>query len=128
MATTHDKKITKTTAGTTTQTTNRSTDLLLLILREFQSIDPEFPLQYAICLLEIAHNEGRSLTNLSEHTGMPLSTISRIVGALSQHRQRGEPYELVEVKISETERRRKELFLTAKGKAIIERLGLMMEG
>lgn len=105
-----------------------ATDTLLLILRELQSIDAEFPIQYAVCLLEISQNQGRSLTALSDKTGMPLSTISRIVGALSQHRQKGKPFELLEVKTSETERRRKEVYLSAKGKAIVERLGLILEG
>ena len=91
----------------------------LRLLRELQKIDPEFPLQYAVCLGHIALNEGRSVTQLSEETGITLSTVSRIVGALSKYRQKGAPYELVKVKISETERRRKELYLTAKGRAVI---------
>ena len=114
-------------AANTTASKRNPIELLLLILREFQSIDQEFPIQYAVCLLEISQNEGCSLTQLSERTSMPLSTISRIVGALSQHRQKGAPYELVEVRISEVERRRKELCLTPKGKAIIDRLALMIE-
>jgi DNA-binding MarR family transcriptional regulator len=123
MAITHDlKKITP-----ANKAHNRSTDLLLIILRELQSINSEFPIQYAICLLEISQNEGSSLTLLAEKTGMPLSTISRIIGALSEHRQKGEPYGLIEVKISKTERRRKELFLSPKGKAIVERLQLIIE-
>ena len=89
------------------------------LLRELQKIDQEFPLQYAVCLAEISMDEGISLTQLSQKTGMALSTISRIVGALSKHRQKGTPFGLVNVKISATERRRKELYLTAKGKAVI---------
>lgn len=109
------------------KTINKATDKLLAILREFQVIDTEFPLQYAICLLEISREEGRSLTHLADKTGMPLSTVSRIIGALSEHRQKGEPFGLVEVRTSKIERRRKELFLTPKGKTIVERLNLMME-
>ncbi|MCB1533016.1 MAG: helix-turn-helix domain-containing protein [Alphaproteobacteria bacterium] len=90
------------------------------LLRELQKIDQEFPLQYAVCLAEISMEEGISLTQLSQKTGMPLSTVSRIVGALSKHRQKGAPFELIRVKISEQERRRKELHLTAKGKAFID--------
>ena len=65
------------------------TDQIIQLLREFQKIDPEFPLQYAVCLLEISKSEGCSLTHITEKTGMPLSTVSRIVGALSKHRQKG---------------------------------------
>lgn len=94
----------------------------LRLLRELQKIDAEFPLQYAICLAEIAQDEGLSLTTLSVRTGLALSTISRIVGALSKQRQKGMPYGLVKVRISAEERRRKELFLTPRGRAIIENM------
>lgn len=91
----------------------------LALLRELQKIDPEFPLQYAVCLAEIALHEGLSVTQLSERTGMALSTVSRIVGALSQYRQMGKPYELVELKTTAHSRRTKEIHLTAKGKKIV---------
>ncbi len=102
-------------AGRTTKTRT-----FLKILRELQAIDPEFPVQYALCLAEISLDEGMSLTTLAERVDLALSTVSRIVGALSQHRQSGAPYGLVRVRISSEERRRKELFLTAKGWAIME--------
>ena len=92
---------------------------ILNVLRELQKIDHEFPLQYAICLAEISCEEGMSVTQLANKTGLALSTVSRIVGALSNHRQIGQPYGLVEVAISEQERRRKELYLTPKGKMTI---------
>lgn len=104
----------------------KETATLLLLLRELQKIDPEFPLQYAICLAEISEDEGLSLTSLAEKTGMALSTVSRIVGALSRHRQKGEPYGLVKVAISSRERRRKELSLTAKGRAAIAALSRIL--
>jgi DNA-binding MarR family transcriptional regulator len=91
----------------------------LALLRELQKIDPEFPLQYAVCLAEISMNEGLSLTRLAETAGMPLSTVSRIVGALSKHRQKGAPYGLVRVVISAEERRKKEIYLTSRGRAVV---------
>ena len=93
--------------------------VFLVLLRSLQKIDPEFPLQYAVCLAEISMNEGLSLTALSVKTGMPLSTVSRIVGALSRQRQRGTAYGLVRVAVSPQERRRKELYLTARGRAVL---------
>jgi len=105
---------------------NRLTDILNL-LHELQKIDPEFPLQYAVCLCEIAMAEGLSLTALSQRTAMPLSTVSRIVGALAQNRQRGVPYNLVRVALSSTERRKKELYLSARGKAVIGGLAGVMD-
>jgi DNA-binding MarR family transcriptional regulator len=50
---------------------------------------------------------------------MPLSTVSRIVGALSKHRQKGAPYGLVRVVISAEERRKKEIYLTSRGRAVV---------
>lgn len=92
----------------------------ILLLRELQKIDSEFPLQYAICLLEISLNQGLSMTELSEKTNIPLSTVSRIVGALSKYRQRGTPYNLVEITISPSERRKKQISLTVEGKKFIK--------
>ncbi len=93
--------------------------IFLRLLRELQKIDAEFPLQYAVCLAEISLEEGLSLTELSARTGMALSTVSRIVGALSKNRQKGAPYNLVKVKISAAERRRKEIYLTPRGRAVV---------
>ena len=83
-----------------------TTQTLLALLQTFQNIAPDFPMQYAVCLLHISYDEGLSLTELTKKTGIPLSTASRIIGALSDHRQRGQAFGLVTVKISTTERRR----------------------
>ncbi len=91
----------------------------LLVLNQLKAIDPEFPIQYAICLAYIAECEGCSLTYLAEKTGLALSTISRIVGALSNYRQKGEAYGLIDMRVSESERRKKELFLTDKGRTTL---------
>ncbi|MGH1377516.1 MAG: helix-turn-helix domain-containing protein [Alphaproteobacteria bacterium] len=96
------------------------------LLHELQKIDPEFPLQYAICFFEIALNEGLCLTDLSEKTGMPLSTISRITSALTQERARGKAYGLIQVKIPPDERRKKQLFLTQKGYNTASRISNIM--
>ena len=101
-------------------TVKTKTKTFLRLLRELQKIDAEFPLQYAVCLTEISQEEGLSLTDLSVRTGMALSTVSRIVGALANNRQKGTPYNLIRIKISATERRRKELYLTPRGRAVID--------
>lgn len=102
--------------------TGSPTAQLLNLLRAIQKIDPEFPIQYALCLVEIAENEGCSLTNLAEKTGLALSTVSRITGALSNYRQKGQPYGFIDMRVSPTERRRKELYLTNSGKAALRSL------
>ncbi len=101
-------------------TVKTKTKTFLRRLRELQKIDAEFPLQYAVCLTEISQEEGLSLTDLSVRTGMALSTVSRIVGALAKNRQKGTAYNLIRIKISSTERRRKELYLTPRGRAVID--------
>ncbi len=100
----------------------------LKILRALQKIDAEFPLQYAVCLAEISREEGLSLTQLCDKTGLAISTVSRIVGALSDSRQKGRPYGLVRVVISPAERRRKELYLTPRGKASIKTIAAAVAG
>ena len=97
-------------------------NVFLNLMRELQKIDPEFPIQYAICLAEISRNDNISVSELAALTHMPLSTTSRVVGALSNARQRGAPYNLVKVTICKTERRRKNLSLTTKGKAVVQGL------
>lgn len=89
------------------------------LLRELQKIDNEFPLQYAVCLSEIALEEGLSLSDLADRTDMPLSTVSRAITALSKHSGGGVSYGLVKVTIAAEERRKKKISLTAKGRAII---------
>ena len=97
------------------------------LLRLLQKTDTEFPLQYALALAEISVHEGLSLTSLAEKLDLSLSTVSRIVGSLSEYRQNGQPYGLVEIKISAEERRRKELYLTPKGKTLIQRISKILE-
>ena len=109
-------------AAPKTGLSKKQQDNLLVFMasqKELQKIDSEFPLQYSICLTEIALNPGISLTALAEKTGMPLSTVSRIIGALSKKRQRGKPYELVQVTVSPEERRRKQIELTPHGRDVM---------
>lgn len=114
-------------AQTATKLTNEKATVFLDILGQLERVDSEFPLNYTICLTHIAMNEGMSLTQLSEKTGLALSTISRIVGALSTYRQNGQGYELIEQKISPQERRRKELYLTQKGWAVIRGVSAVLD-
>lgn len=87
-----------------------------------RTLDSEFPIQHAISLGIISLNPGLSLTQLAEKTNLTLSTVSRIVGALSDHRANGRPFGLIEVKLSKTERRKKELYLTKKGKDFLKQI------
>lgn len=95
---------------------------VLRILYKLQEIDTEFPIQYAICLSEVSLNEGLSLTDLSEKTGMPLSTVSRMAAVLSNRKKNKKAYEFLKIRISPHERRKKQIYLTAKGREIVETL------
>lgn len=112
---------------TSQQQDEKTTNRFLNVLQMLRDIDGEFPLQYSICLAEISMNEGMSLTDLSKKIGLGLSTVSRIVGALSNYRQNGNPYGLVEIKISAVERRRKELYLTDKGRQLLNKISAEIE-
>lgn len=95
---------------------------LQAILQELTNIDPEFPIQWAVVFAEIAMEEGASLKDVSERTGVSMSVMSRTIGALSNARRMGKPYGLVAVRHAKDDRRRKELYLSAKGKKLIEKL------
>ncbi len=99
---------------------------LTALLQELRSVDPEFPLQYALCLVTIAQQEGLSLTELAQRTGITLSTVSRIIGNLSGSRNRYG--HLVNVAFSATEARRKEIWLTPRGMALVQNLTENIEG
>ncbi len=92
------------------------------VLLELTKIDGEFPLQWALVFIEIVKNEGTSLKDISEETGISMSVMSRTIGALSNYRRMGKPYGLVLVKFAKDDRRRKELYLSKKGKKLVEAL------
>jgi DNA-binding MarR family transcriptional regulator len=97
--------------------------ILLSLLRALLSLDKNFPLPYSVFLLEVARNEGCSLGDIRKATGMPLSTLSRILSALSTHRRNGaKPYRLIEQDYDPDNRRRKVIRLSAKGRAFISRV------
>jgi DNA-binding MarR family transcriptional regulator len=102
--------------------TNKKLKKLQNILQELIAIDPEFPIQWVTVFAEIAGEEGISLKDVSDRTGISMSVMSRTIGALSNARRMGKPYGLVVVKHAKDDRRRKELFLSAKGKKLVEKL------
>jgi DNA-binding MarR family transcriptional regulator len=65
--------------------------LLLSLLRALSGLDKNFPLPYAVFLLEVARNEGCSLSDLRKATGMPLPTLSRILWGRCRRSARAAP-------------------------------------
>lgn len=96
--------------------------ILLDILERIRKVDPEFPIQYIICLIAISENQGCSITDLANRCKMAISTTSRIVGALSEYRQLGEPYHFIEARLSTAERRKKELYITDLGDSFLNEI------
>jgi DNA-binding MarR family transcriptional regulator len=95
---------------------------LIRILRELQKINPEFPIQYALCFSEIYQNPGLSVTELATKVQIPISTVSRIISALSGAAPHRSVYNLVNVTISSKERRKKVLNLSDEGLELIDNL------
>lgn len=91
------------------------------ILKELQKIKTEFPIQYAVCLLQIYQNEGLSLSELSNQTCIALSTVSRITTKLASSKT-PDCYGLVTVKINPEEKRKKQIFLTSDGSHVVQNL------
>ena len=92
------------------------------ILDTLASVDTEFPIQWASVFAHIALDEGCSLKDVSERTDISMSVMSRTIGALSNYRRMGKPYGLVLVKSAKDDKRRKELYLSAKGKKLVGKL------
>lgn len=92
----------------------------IALLQNLRATDPEFPIQYALCLAEIACRADLSITELAHRTQISLSTVSRIVSALSNPKGRYGP--LVDVRLSRVESRRKELSLTPTGRHFISNM------
>jgi DNA-binding MarR family transcriptional regulator len=109
-------------------TANKNSAILLSLLRALSGLDKNFPLPYAIFLLEVARNEGCSLSDLQKSIGLPLPTLSRILWALSSRRQTGaEPYRLIEQDYAPDNHRRKVIRLSARGRRFISRLTAILD-
>ena len=97
-----------------------SVQKLVRVLCILQEVDRRFTLLNAICFLEIAQDEGCALVDLHKKTGFSVSTLSRVVGALSLNRQLGgDALGLVHRRRHPDDPRRWDLYLTPKGKRVL---------
>ena len=102
--------------------------IMLSLLQALSGLDKNFPLPYAVFLLEVGRNEGCSLGDIRKATGMPLPTLSRMLWALSTKRQTGaKPYGLIEQDYAPDNHRRKVIRLSAKGRRFISRLNAIID-
>jgi DNA-binding MarR family transcriptional regulator len=92
-------------------------------VQEFRKLDSEMQMQTALVFLMIAKHEGCQLRDLEREAGLSSASVSRNVAALSQlHRKGRAGHGLVIAKVSPEDRRNRQLYLTAKGRSVLETL------
>jgi DNA-binding MarR family transcriptional regulator len=108
----------------------RATRRLILIIEEFRKLDPEMQAQTMMTLLLVAAKPGIQMKEMQERLGIARSTMSRNVAILSSHGYRaGYPgYALIEAREDPTDRKSKQVFLTAKGKRFLESIQSYLGG
>ena len=101
---------------------------LYLAVQMFRDLDPELQTQTVVCFLLIAGaKDNMPMRDLQTMLGMPSSSTSRNVAALSKHHRLGrEGLDLVEAYEDLADRRFKLVRLTPKGKAFSNRLNSLM--
>lgn len=90
------------------------------VIEEFRKMDQEMQMQTAMIFLLIARDEGCYGRDLMQQTGLTSASVSRNVAALSKYHRKGRPgHDVVLAKEDPMDRRNKQLFLTGKGRAVI---------
>lgn len=93
------------------------------LLSELRKIDADMPVNQTVCLAWVALNEGRTQVELRRDLDMASSTSSRSLAALSKVHRLGKPgLDLIEWAENPEDRRAKLLFLSTKGRALVERM------
>jgi DNA-binding MarR family transcriptional regulator len=96
---------------------------LVHVLDYFQGHAPQIPASMIEAFFLVAMNEGCSLKDVVELSGKPQSTISRHLLDLGEFNRNREPgLGLVAWRVSPMELRRKEYYLTPKGKGLLRRV------
>lgn len=101
----------------------RKAQQILELFGAFQAYNPTMPIQMAASFLLVAKNEGKSLRELCDISGVTQSTMSRHLLDLGERNRRfGEGLGLVQGRIDPMELRRKQFYLTPKGRKLFETL------
>lgn len=100
-------------------------------IRYLRQYDDDFPIQYLDVFLMVVHESalGNDITQqqIADTLGMTASAVSRAVGALGKVGARGKlGLDLLEMDTDVMDRRKKYLRLTARGKALIEMLYILI--
>lgn len=111
-----------------------STTKLLEAMRIFRTVDPEMQLLYAAAFLEIAARSPKPypMAELEEAFGVSRATVSRIHIYLSSHVvkttvDKRSGHGLIRSEENPENRRKLDLYLTAKGKTVYEQVLAALE-
>jgi DNA-binding MarR family transcriptional regulator len=92
-------------------------------LSPFRRIRPTMPLQYVIAFLLVAEEEGLSVSEYAERAGVSLSVMSRhLLDIGPRNRYMEEGFGLVETRQNPMELRKNELYLSHKGRALMNEI------
>jgi DNA-binding MarR family transcriptional regulator len=92
-------------------------------LEEFRKLDPEIPTQTVNTFLYVASHEGCTMKDIADALGVAQSTMSRNIAALDKINRHHQPgFDLVRAVEDPSERRRKIVTLTPRGRQLKARL------
>jgi DNA-binding MarR family transcriptional regulator len=98
-------------------------------LEEFRKLNPDIKVSAAMAFLMVCTDDGTTVSGIAQALGIPLATASRYVSELGRtNRYKTPGYGLVEMREVITDRRNKEVRLTAKGRAVRDSLMSCMGG
>jgi DNA-binding MarR family transcriptional regulator len=99
----------------------------LCFMEAFRDIRPNMPMQHAYVFLLVAMNEGRGVQEYAERAGVTQPVMTRILLALGPRGQKGAAgHRIVKQATDRVDSRKRQTFLTAKGKALMREIVRLM--
>jgi DNA-binding MarR family transcriptional regulator len=96
---------------------------ILRLLQRFREIDPDIPVQICTTLMCIAECPGITQAEIVKGANMGTAAVNRHVRILGRYNaKRKEGFEYISAEVDEDDARRKNLYLTAKGYALLSAL------
>jgi DNA-binding MarR family transcriptional regulator len=119
--------VTKPTAGLSRQPLNDNERRALLnmmnALMSFTRLRSTMPLQYVMTFLLVAQEEGLSVVEYAERSGVSTSVMSRhLLDIGDRNRHMADGFGLVTYRANPMELRKHEYFLTSKGRALVHEI------
>lgn len=105
------------------QEDRKSLEMVYAALEALIDISPAMPLQQAATIILVALNEGTSLKELVQKTGVKQSTMSRHLIDLGKRNRRMEQgYQIVDCRQDDFDMRKNQYVLSIKGRAVIDKV------